>query len=83
MMVPPVYARVMGDAELTVDLGPRATHLGDVCADLEPMTDRDHRCENAVGSLLAGLLAARLAACPDVGSIRMVHAPIVRVEGSR
>jgi hypothetical protein len=46
------------------------------------MTDRDHRCNNAFGSVLASLLAARLAARPDVGSIGMVEAPILRVAGS-
>jgi hypothetical protein len=72
----------MGDAELTGDLGPRATRLGDVRTGLGPMTDRDHRCRNASGSVLAGLLAARLAACPDVGSIGVVQAPILRVASS-
>ena len=65
----------MGDAELTGDLGPRARRLGDVRADLEPITDRDHRCSNAFGSVLAVLLAPRLAACSDVASIGMVQAP--------
>lgn len=77
------YALAMGDVELTGDLGPRATRLGGVPADLEPMIDRDHSCENAVRSALAGLLAARLAACPDVSSIGMVQTPNLRVAGSR
>jgi hypothetical protein len=83
MMARPVYARLMGDAELTGDLGPRATRLGDVRADLEPVTYRDHRCRNAFGSVLVGLLAARLAACSDVGSVGIVEAPILLVAGSR
>jgi len=76
------YALAMGDVELTGDLGPRATRLGGVPAHLEPMTDRAHRCENAIRSVLAGLLAGRLAS-PDVGSIGTVKAPSVRVAGSR
>jgi len=47
------------------------------------MTDRNHRFNNAFRSVLAGLLAARLAAYPDVSSMGMVQTPNLRVAGSR